>query len=65
VLFHLVSKVTSQGQPLGRVEQTWSLKPSFDVKDAAGNVVLKIKGPFRTGSLFGSDRDFRVSTYIA
>ncbi|CAB3377825.1 Hypothetical predicted protein [Cloeon dipterum] len=48
------------GTLVGTVEQDWSIwTPHFSIKDAAGNVVLKIKGPFCTYSLCG-DVEFKV-----
>ena len=34
------------GNVIGTIEQNWSLYPDFDVKDASGETILKIKGPF-------------------
>lgn len=49
------------GNIVGRVEQEWSiLIPRFRVKDAAGNIVLRIEGPCCTMSCCGSDVDFQV-----
>jgi len=49
------------GTLVGTVEQEWSLlTPQFKVKDAAGNVVLQIKGPFCTYSICG-DVEFKVN----
>ncbi|KAL0851245.1 hypothetical protein ABMA28_007086 [Loxostege sticticalis] len=48
------------GTVIGSVEQQWSLcKPCYDIKNAAGDVVLKIKGPFCTYSICG-DVEFNV-----
>lgn len=34
---------------IGSIEQRWSIfKPSYDIKNAAGDVVLKIRGPIFT-----------------
>lgn len=43
------------GTILGTVEQEWSIfKPSFSVKNANGEVVLRIEGPFCTMSICGN-----------
>lgn len=43
------------GNPIGSVSQNWSIfKPSFDVKNASGETVLKIEGPFCTFSICGN-----------
>jgi len=43
------------GQLAGTVEQEWSIcVPKFVVKNAEGEVVLRIEGPFCTFSLCGS-----------
>ena len=49
------------GNVIGTIEQRWDLIgiPRFDVKDALGDVVLKIEGPFWTCSC-GSDVNFKV-----
>ncbi|XP_059481981.1 phospholipid scramblase 1 isoform X2 [Neocloeon triangulifer] len=48
------------GTLVGTVEQEWSVfKPHFKVKDAAGNTVLLIRGPFCTFSFCG-DVEFKV-----
>ncbi|XP_028156275.1 phospholipid scramblase 1 isoform X3 [Ostrinia furnacalis] len=48
------------GTVIGSIEQQWSLcKPCYDIKNAAGDVVLKIKGPFCTYSICG-DIEFNV-----
>lgn len=48
------------GTLVGTVQQEWSLfTPQFSVKDAGGNVVLRIKGPFCTFSFCG-DVEFKV-----
>lgn len=40
------------GMPIGTVEQEWSLlKPKFVLKDANGEPVLRIEGPFCTFDL--------------
>lgn len=50
------------GNHIGRVEQTWSiLYPNFLVKNANGDTVLRIKGPFCTYSLCG-DVEFKIFT---
>ncbi|CAB3377820.1 Hypothetical predicted protein [Cloeon dipterum] len=48
------------GTLIGTVEQDWSIwKPHFSIKDAAGDVVLKIEGPCLTCSC-GGDVNFKV-----
>ncbi|XP_065344994.1 phospholipid scramblase 1-like [Cloeon dipterum] len=48
------------GTLIGTVEQNWSIwKPHFSIKDAAGEVVLKIEGPCCTCSC-GGDVNFKV-----
>lgn len=47
---------------VGTVEQEWSiLTPQFSVKNAAGDMVFRIEGPFCTFSICGSDVKFNVS----
>lgn len=48
------------GTVIGSIEQQWSiLTPQFDIKNAAGDVVLKIEGPICTFSICG-DVEFKV-----
>lgn len=48
------------GQVIGTVEQQWSIfKPSFAIKNPAGEIVLRIEGPFCTMSICG-DVEFEV-----
>ncbi|KAJ9599499.1 hypothetical protein L9F63_010031 [Diploptera punctata] len=48
------------GTVIGSIEQQWSiLKPIFDIKNAAGDVVLKIEGPICTFSICG-DVEFKI-----
>lgn len=48
------------GTILGTVEQEWSIFcPSFAVKNASGDTVLRIEGPFCTMSICG-DVEFKV-----
>ncbi|KAK9507933.1 hypothetical protein O3M35_007690 [Rhynocoris fuscipes] len=48
------------GQLVGTVEQDWTIfTPAFSVKNAAGDTVLKIEGPFCTFSICG-DVEFKV-----
>lgn len=48
------------GTVIGTVEQTWSIcKPCFVIKNAAGDVILQIKGPMCTFSICG-DVKFNV-----
>jgi len=47
-------EVTSSGTRLGSVDQMWSIcKPYYKIRDANGNTVLKIVGPFCTFSMCG------------
>jgi hypothetical protein len=48
------------GSVIGSIEQEWSiLTPQFNIKNAAGDVVLKIEGPVCTFSICG-DVEFKV-----
>ncbi|GFG29964.1 hypothetical protein Cfor_11749 [Coptotermes formosanus] len=48
------------GTVIGSIEQKWSiLTPHFNIKNAAGDVVLKIEGPICTFSICG-DVEFKV-----
>jgi hypothetical protein len=48
------------GNVIGSIQQEWSiLTPQFNIKNAAGDVVLKIEGPICTFSLCG-DVEFKV-----
>ncbi|XP_011554698.1 phospholipid scramblase 1 isoform X2 [Plutella xylostella] len=48
------------GTVIGSIQQQWSIcKPEFVIKDAAGDVVLRIKGPVCTFSICG-DIEFKV-----
>lgn len=48
------------GSLVGSIEQEWSIcSPSFRIKNAAGEVVLRIEGPFCTFTLCG-DVEFKV-----
>jgi hypothetical protein len=59
-LYQRMDVYASPGDVLGSIEQTWSiLKPEFVVKDAAGNSILRIVGPFCTWSMCG-DVEFEV-----
>ena len=50
------------GVLIGTVEQQWSiLTPSFLIKNAAGESILKIEGPFCTFSICG-DVEFTILT---
>lgn len=52
------------GSLCGTVEQEWSLcSPAFRIKNAAGEVVLRIEGPFCTFSLCG-DVEFKVISWL-
>lgn len=49
------------GTLAGRIEQEWSIcEPKFTVKNASGDVVLRIEGPFCTYGICG-DVEFQVS----
>jgi hypothetical protein len=48
------------GTVIGSIEQEWSiLTPQFNIKNAAGDVVLKMEGPICTFSFCG-DVEFKV-----
>ncbi|KAJ3665705.1 hypothetical protein Zmor_001191 [Zophobas morio] len=50
------------GNPIGSVEQEWSIfYPTFAVKNANGDTVLRIEGPFFTCSC-GNDVNFRITS---
>ena len=50
------------GTVIGTVEQEWSLcEPQFAVRDSAGEVALRIEGPFCTFSLCG-DVEFKITS---
>lgn len=52
------------GTVIGSVQQEWSIiKPKFSIKDASGETVLIIQGPFCTFSFCG-DVDFKVITVL-
>jgi hypothetical protein len=52
------------GTVIGSIEQQWSiLTPQFHIKNAAGDVVLKIEGPICTFSICG-DVEFKVGFLI-
>lgn len=48
------------GNIIGTVEQEWSIYPRFKVKDASGEVIFKIEGPFFPCSCCGTDVNFEV-----
>lgn len=49
------------GNNVGRVEQEWTcINQRFKIKDAAGNIALRIQGPCCTMSCCGSDVEFQV-----
>lgn len=51
------------GTVVGRIEQNWSiLYPNFSLKNASGEEILKIEGPFCTFSMCG-DVEFNVSCF--
>lgn len=51
------------GRLCGTVEQEWSiLSPQFSIKNAAGDTVLRIEGPFCTFTMCG-DVEFKVSYF--
>ncbi len=59
-IFPCLQVYSPPGTLIGTVEQNWSiLYPNYSLKDAAGNEVLKIKGPFCTYSCCG-DVEFMV-----
>ncbi|KAF5289905.1 hypothetical protein FQR65_LT11716 [Abscondita terminalis] len=51
------------GTIIGSIEQKWSIIfPIFNVKNANGDVIFRIEGPFCTLSCCGSDVDFNIFT---
>jgi hypothetical protein len=63
-IFFYVMKTMEVSSPpgtvIGSIEQKWSiLTPHFNIKNAAGDVVLKIEGPICTFSICG-DVEFKV-----
>lgn len=44
----------------GKINQTWSIFPRFDVLDAMGSTIFKIEGPFCTCSCCCNDVNFSV-----
>lgn len=51
------------GQYIGCVEQKWSMcYPHFVIKNEHNDTVLRIKGPFCTYSICGSDVEFKILT---
>ena len=53
------------GNVIGTIQQKWDIigTPKFDIKDAFGDVVLRIEGPFWTCSC-GSDVYFKVKLFF-
>lgn len=50
------------GQLVGKVEQEWSIFcPTFAIKNASGDTVLRIEGPLCTFSMCG-DVEFKVTS---
>lgn len=50
---------------IGTVQEEWSLCiPMFKIKDAVGETVLRIEGPFCTMSCCGQDVEFKVDNVI-
>lgn len=59
-LFQSMEVSSPPGTIVGTVEQEWSLFcPSFAVKNASGDTVLRVEGPFCTMSICG-DVEFKI-----
>lgn len=53
------------GNLVGTVQQEWSIiYPTFTIKNAAGDTVLRIEGPFCKTSMCGGDVEFKVKIII-
>ncbi|VEN38089.1 unnamed protein product, partial [Callosobruchus maculatus] len=49
------------GNLIGTIEQEWSIVyPEFVIKNPAGAIALRIKGPFWTSSCSGEDMNFKI-----
>lgn len=49
------------GSFIGSVEQVWAMcYPHFVIKNAVGDVILRIQGPFCTYSMCGNDVEFKI-----
>jgi len=63
VVFYVIKSMEISSPPgtvIGSIQQEWSiLTPQFNVKNAAGDTVLKIEGPICTYSICG-DVEFKV-----
>lgn len=63
VVFYVIKNMEVSSPPgtvIGSIQQEWSiLTPQFNIKNAAGDTVLKIEGPFCTFSICG-DVEFKV-----
>lgn len=63
VVFYVIKTMEVSSPPgtvIGSIQQEWSiLTPQFNIKNAAGDTVLKIKGPCCTYSICG-DVEFKV-----
>ena len=53
------------GTVIGTIEQQWNILPDFKIKDAGGEVVLHLKGPFFTFSCCGNDVIFDVNKNVS
>jgi len=63
VVFYVTKNMEVSSPPgtvIGSIQQEWSiLTPQFNIKNAAGDTVLKIEGPICTFSICG-DVEFKV-----
>jgi len=63
VVFYVIQNMEVSSPPgtvIGSIQQEWSiLTPQFNIKNAAGDTVLKIEGPICTFSICG-DVEFKV-----
>jgi hypothetical protein len=63
IVFYVIQNMEVSSPPgtvIGSIQQEWSiLTPQFNIKNAAGDTVLKIEGPICTFSICG-DVEFKV-----
>lgn len=53
------------GNPIGSIHQEWTIFcPKFQIKNAAGETVLRIEGPYFTFSCCGNDVEFKVRGFF-
>jgi Scramblase. len=67
VVFYVIKNMEVSSPPgtvIGSIQQEWSiLTPQFNIKNAAGDTVLKIEGPICTFSICG-DVEFKVGFFF-